>query len=199
MLLVAARLEPQKGHSVLLRAMSLLKSEFPNLRLVALGEGSLRRELERQVREFGLENSVRMPGHASRCPRLDDYRKHLRAAFPCRRLAAVRHRVPGRGPSDGCLGGGWNTGDRCGRQDWTDRSTRRSGGAGPGHRTTASRAESGGGAGHRGRGVGEAVVHPRAADSARPKSFTNDCGAQRPATRSANRARSASRKPLAHC
>lgn len=63
-LLVAARLEPQKGHSVLLRAMSLLKREFPNLRLVALGEGSLREELERQVREFGLENSVRMPGHA---------------------------------------------------------------------------------------------------------------------------------------
>jgi glycosyltransferase involved in cell wall biosynthesis len=65
LLLVAARLEAQKGHAVLLRAMAALKSEFPNLRLVALGEGSLRAELEGQARELGLESSVLMPGHSS--------------------------------------------------------------------------------------------------------------------------------------
>ncbi|MGA3127607.1 MAG: glycosyltransferase family 4 protein [Candidatus Korobacteraceae bacterium] len=65
LLLVAARLEAQKGHAILLRAMAALKSEFPNLRLVALGEGSLRAELKAQACELGLESSVLMPGHSS--------------------------------------------------------------------------------------------------------------------------------------
>ncbi len=64
LLLVAARLEPQKGHSVLLRAMAVLKNEFPNVRLVALGEGGLRAELEQQAHELGLGSSVLMPGHS---------------------------------------------------------------------------------------------------------------------------------------
>lgn len=64
-LLVAARLEPQKGHSVLLQAMVLLKTEFPGLRLVMLGDGLLRPLLEMQVRELGLEGWVLMPGHSS--------------------------------------------------------------------------------------------------------------------------------------
>jgi len=63
-LLVAARLEPQKGHSVLLQAMALLKPEFPDLRVVMLGDGSLRSLLEMQVRELGLEGSVHIPGHS---------------------------------------------------------------------------------------------------------------------------------------
>jgi glycosyltransferase involved in cell wall biosynthesis len=45
--------------------MILLQSEFPNLRLVALGEGSLRADLEAQVHALGLLNSVFMPGHSS--------------------------------------------------------------------------------------------------------------------------------------
>jgi glycosyltransferase involved in cell wall biosynthesis len=77
LLLVAARLEPQKGHGVLLRAMALLKPEFPSLRLVALGEGSLRAELEEQMCELGLESSVRMPGHCT------DVRDWMSAADVC--------------------------------------------------------------------------------------------------------------------
>jgi glycosyltransferase involved in cell wall biosynthesis len=76
-LLVVARLEPQKGHWVLLRAMARLKSEFPNLRLVALGEGSLRAGLEGLVRELGLEDSVLMPGHCA------DVRDWMTAADVC--------------------------------------------------------------------------------------------------------------------
>ncbi|MDR3764605.1 MAG: glycosyltransferase [Acidobacteriota bacterium] len=63
-LLTAARLEPQKGHAVLLRAMAALKPEFPALRLVLLGEGSLREELASLARELGLADSVLMPGHS---------------------------------------------------------------------------------------------------------------------------------------
>jgi glycosyltransferase involved in cell wall biosynthesis len=63
-LVVAARLEPQKGHSVLLRAMAALKAEFPALRLVFLGDGSLREQLQNEARELGLAHSVFMPGHS---------------------------------------------------------------------------------------------------------------------------------------
>jgi glycosyltransferase involved in cell wall biosynthesis len=76
-LLVAARLEPQKGHAVLLQAMVQLRVEFPNLRLVALGEGSLRAALETQVRALGLRDSVSMPGHSS------DVRDWMAAADIC--------------------------------------------------------------------------------------------------------------------
>jgi glycosyltransferase involved in cell wall biosynthesis len=80
LLLVAARLEPQKGHAVLFRAMSSLKREFPDLRLVALGEGSLRSELQAQLHQLGLENSVHMPGH---CASAGDMRDWMAAADLC--------------------------------------------------------------------------------------------------------------------
>jgi len=63
-LFLAARLEPQKGHAVLLRAMAALREEFPTLRLVALGEGTLRGELEKLTAELKLTGSVYMPGHS---------------------------------------------------------------------------------------------------------------------------------------
>ena len=61
-LLVAARLEPQKGHRVLIEAMPLIRARFPCVRLVCLGEGSLRAELERRVEELGLHEAVRFVG-----------------------------------------------------------------------------------------------------------------------------------------
>lgn len=76
-LLVAARLEPQKGHSVLLQALTLLRAEFPALRLVVLGDGSLRSQLEAEVSALGLEGSVSMPGHCS------DIRDWMSAADVC--------------------------------------------------------------------------------------------------------------------
>ena len=60
--LVAARLEPQKGHAVLLKAMPDVLHEFPNARLVCLGDGVLREELEAQSRQLGLQANVRFIG-----------------------------------------------------------------------------------------------------------------------------------------
>jgi L-malate glycosyltransferase len=62
-LVTAARLEPQKGHRVLIKAMSELGRQFPKVRLVCLGDGSLRSELEAQVRQSGLEKAVRFLGY----------------------------------------------------------------------------------------------------------------------------------------
>lgn len=64
-LLVMARLEPQKGHKVLLEALSLLHSEFPNIRLVCLGAGSLKDELMKVTQDLRLENIVRFVGFQS--------------------------------------------------------------------------------------------------------------------------------------
>jgi len=64
-LLVIARLEPQKGHRVLLEAMPEIRREFPRIRLVCVGEGCLRQELELHVRTLELQDVVRFVGFQS--------------------------------------------------------------------------------------------------------------------------------------
>ena len=62
-MLIAARLEAQKGHSVLLDAMPTVLREFPTAKLVCVSEGSLRRELEAKVEQLGIGNAVRFVGY----------------------------------------------------------------------------------------------------------------------------------------
>ena len=64
-LLVMARLEAQKGHCILLQALSLLRAEIPTIRLICLGTGTLKDELTKTVRELGLEDIVRFVGFRS--------------------------------------------------------------------------------------------------------------------------------------
>jgi glycosyltransferase involved in cell wall biosynthesis len=67
-ILVVGRLEPQKGHQVLLHAFPTVRKEFPNARLVCLGEGSLRGDLESKVRALGIEGAVRFVGFQANVP-----------------------------------------------------------------------------------------------------------------------------------
>jgi glycosyltransferase involved in cell wall biosynthesis len=64
-LLVVARLEPQKGHRVLLDAMPEIQREFPRIRLVCVGEGCLRQQLELHARALQLQDSVSFVGFQS--------------------------------------------------------------------------------------------------------------------------------------
>jgi glycosyltransferase involved in cell wall biosynthesis len=64
-LIAVARLEPQKGHRVLLDALALLRDEFPNIRLICLGTGALQEELAQKTRELGMEDIVRFVGFHS--------------------------------------------------------------------------------------------------------------------------------------
>lgn len=64
-LLAVARLEPQKGHSVLLKALPAVRIEFPRVRLVCVGDGALRPDLEEETRALGVEESVRFVGYQS--------------------------------------------------------------------------------------------------------------------------------------
>jgi glycosyltransferase involved in cell wall biosynthesis len=62
------RLEPQKGHQVLLEALTIVRREFPDVRLVCVGEGALRGEIEQRSRSLGLEPSVRLVGFQRNIP-----------------------------------------------------------------------------------------------------------------------------------
>jgi glycosyltransferase involved in cell wall biosynthesis len=67
-LLIIGRLDPQKGHRVLIEAMPRVVAEFPRVHLVCLGEGALRQELEAQVRGAGLQDRVRFAGFHTNVP-----------------------------------------------------------------------------------------------------------------------------------
>src|SRR5712692_247081 len=57
-----AALVPHKGQRHLVEAARLVVREIPDARFVILGEGELREQLERQVREYHLEKHVLLPG-----------------------------------------------------------------------------------------------------------------------------------------
>jgi glycosyltransferase involved in cell wall biosynthesis len=61
--LVLARLEPQKGHCVLLDAWLAVLEAFPRARLICLGEGALRDALETQAASLGIATAVTFPGY----------------------------------------------------------------------------------------------------------------------------------------
>lgn len=62
-LVVLARLEPQKGHDVLLEAMPSILGEFPRTHLFLVGEGASRLALEAQTKNLGLQGSVHFTGY----------------------------------------------------------------------------------------------------------------------------------------
>jgi glycosyltransferase involved in cell wall biosynthesis len=59
------RLEPQKGHRILLEAHALVLREVPTARLVCVGTGALAQELEDQARRLQIEEGVRFVGYQS--------------------------------------------------------------------------------------------------------------------------------------
>ena len=60
-ILAVGRLETVKGYAALIDAFQQVRSNTP-ARLLILGEGSLRSDLETQVRRLGLQQDVLMPG-----------------------------------------------------------------------------------------------------------------------------------------
>jgi glycosyltransferase involved in cell wall biosynthesis len=57
-----AALVPHKGQRYLIEAAHLVVQAIPDARFIILGEGELREQLERQIREHHLEKHVIMPG-----------------------------------------------------------------------------------------------------------------------------------------
>lgn len=65
-----AALVDHKDHATLLSAMPIVLRRLPELKLVIAGEGPLRGALEKQIRELGIESSVRLLGYRKDVPRL---------------------------------------------------------------------------------------------------------------------------------
>lgn len=63
-LLAVGRLSHEKGFDILIDVFSRLAPKLPQWHLAILGEGGMRGELERQVREAGLDTRISMPGLA---------------------------------------------------------------------------------------------------------------------------------------
>lgn len=60
---VAARLEPQKGHRILFDAWRLVTQSFPQARLLVVGEGSLRDQLRTYAVRLNIDRSVVFAGY----------------------------------------------------------------------------------------------------------------------------------------
>lgn len=62
-LVAAGRLIPEKGFDVLIKALGELKNEYPNLKLIILGDGYLKDELEKLKNQLLLSDDVQLMGH----------------------------------------------------------------------------------------------------------------------------------------
>lgn len=65
---MVARLDLQKGFEYLLRAASELRSAFPGLKVVIVGEGPDRNEIEGMIQRLGLQSNVILAGQHSNMP-----------------------------------------------------------------------------------------------------------------------------------
>ena len=68
---VVARLDPIKEHETLLHATALLKTRWPTLHVVIVGEGENRRALELLCAALGLRDRVHFAGYRSNVPNLN--------------------------------------------------------------------------------------------------------------------------------
>jgi L-malate glycosyltransferase len=67
---IVAQLEDHKGHRDLIEAAKILKDHAPRVRIVIVGEGSLRMQLDRQAHELRVEDVVYFLGFRDDVPRI---------------------------------------------------------------------------------------------------------------------------------
>lgn len=65
---IVSTLRSWKGHTYLLEAMTRLVTEHPDLRLLIVGDGPQRENLERKIAELALEDHVRLVGQRDDVP-----------------------------------------------------------------------------------------------------------------------------------
>jgi phosphatidylinositol alpha-1,6-mannosyltransferase len=93
-IITVARLEDRhKGHDVMVRAMPLVRSRIPDARWVIVGDGSLRRLIERLASEHGVSDAIRLCGAVS-----DEERDRLLSSA---HVFAMPSRVPANGGGEG--------------------------------------------------------------------------------------------------
>lgn len=65
-----ARLEVMKGHEYLLRAFEIINRKYHQTRLILIGDGPARQEIENLIKELQLENKVVLAGFRHDVPKL---------------------------------------------------------------------------------------------------------------------------------
>jgi N-acetyl-alpha-D-glucosaminyl L-malate synthase BshA len=65
-----AELHERKGLKYLIEAIPEVSAKFPNIKLVIVGEGPERNELEKLVKKLGIENHVTLTGRQKEIPKL---------------------------------------------------------------------------------------------------------------------------------
>lgn len=72
LLCVSSQLTKTKGHKYLLEAFSIVKKRYEDIKLIVIGQGPLREELEEKVKMLGLDDSVIFLGHRNDINRVVD-------------------------------------------------------------------------------------------------------------------------------
>lgn len=67
---IVAHLADHKGHTYLIQASRILKSQAPGIKIVIVGDGPLRLDLDRQVKQDGVSDMVFFLGFREDVPRL---------------------------------------------------------------------------------------------------------------------------------
>lgn len=75
-IVTAVRLEKQKNLEMLIEAFKIFNSKHPEYILEVYGKGTLKADLERRIREYGLENDFLLKGFAN-----DIYERMRKASF----------------------------------------------------------------------------------------------------------------------
>lgn len=70
LIMMVARLEPVKLHETALMALKKLKNKSNSLKLVLVGDGSRKKEIQQMTIDFGLSNNVIFLGHRNDVPAL---------------------------------------------------------------------------------------------------------------------------------
>ena len=64
-ILMIAELNKNKNHVQLINAMTLLKYKYPKIKVLCAGNGPLKEELERKVKDLGLDKNIEFLGFRS--------------------------------------------------------------------------------------------------------------------------------------
>ena len=67
-LIIVGRLSREKGHTVMVDAMKKIHARFPDVKLIMIGDGQEKENLENQIRRLELESAVILPGFSREVP-----------------------------------------------------------------------------------------------------------------------------------
>ncbi len=97
--IMIARLHPVKGHNIAFKAIQRLRSDYPFIRLLLVGDGPIKDELKEKVDELGIQSNVLFLGHRDNIHSLlsiadVEILTSLSESFPLVILEAARAKVP---------------------------------------------------------------------------------------------------------